>query len=32
MFPLGFWGEYLQLTINSIEALTRLELDLKEGV
>ncbi len=32
MFPLGFWGEYLQLTINNIEALTRLELDLKEGV
>lgn len=31
-FPLGFWGEYLQLTINNIEALTRLELDLKEGV
>lgn len=31
-FPLGFWGEYVQFTLNNIEALTRLELDLKEGV
>lgn len=32
MIPIGLWGEYLQFTINNIRKLTRIEVDLKEGI
>lgn len=30
--PNGFWGEYIQFTFDNVEALTRLDIDIKDGV
>jgi len=30
--PNGFWGEYIQLSFDNISLLTRIDLDIREGV
>ncbi len=32
MLPNGFWGEYLQFTLDGVDKLTRIEVGLKEGI
>lgn len=32
MLPINFWGEYLQFYIDNLDAITSIDIDIKEGV